>query len=122
MKHLQILFLGLTASYAPALARPSPDVSSPMFSQKRADSTKAGYLSVYWKTEENGIFFAISTNADPLNFQEINSGQPVIVPTLGTKVTRDVSIVPAGGAEAGSKWYILGTDLNISAVGAFLLV
>lgn len=119
MKASQFLpLLGLTALPA-TLARPSPDILSEMLSQKRADSTKAGYLSVYWKTSQNGIFFAISKNADPLNFQEINGGQPVIVPTLGTKVARDISIVPAGGANAGSKWYILGTDLNISAVGSF---
>lgn len=113
--------LGCTA--LPVLARPSSSIGVPnLLSRKRSDATKAGYLAVYWKTSENGIFFALSTNSDPLNFKEIKGGQPVIVPKLGTKVARDISIVPAGGADAGSKWYILGTDLNISAVRVPLAV
>lgn len=108
-----LLLLGLTAS---AARPPSPGALTDKLLHKKADATKAGYLAVYWKTSENGIFFALSTNDDPLSFTEINGGEPVIVPTLGTKVVRDVSIVPAGGADADAKWYLLGTDLNISAV------
>ena len=37
-------------------------------------------------------------------------------PTKGTGGVRDPTIVPGGGKEAGKKWYIVGTDLNIGKV------
>ncbi|KAL0262012.1 hypothetical protein SLS55_003447 [Diplodia seriata] len=80
---------------------------------KRADSSKVGYLTAYWKTNETGIFFALSTNDDPLTFTPINGGEPLFVPTLGQKTVRDLSIVPGGGEEDATKWYLLATDLNI---------
>ncbi|KAF9632469.1 hypothetical protein BFW01_g3331 [Lasiodiplodia theobromae] len=80
---------------------------------KKADSTKVGYLAAYWKTDETGIFFALSTNDNPLQFNPVNGGEPLFVPTLGQKTVRDLSLVPGSGEEEGTKWYLLATDLNI---------
>lgn len=95
-----------------ALATPVPKVL-----QQRADSTKVGYLDVYWKTDVAGVFFALSTNDDPLAFTEINGGEPIFVPTLGQQTVRDVSLVPGSGEDEATTWHILATDLNIEDVG-----
>lgn len=86
---------------------------------KKADSTKVGYLAAYWKTDETGIFFALSTNDNPLQFNPVNGGEPLFVPTLGQKTVRDLSLVPGSGEEEGTKWYLLATDLNIEDVSNF---
>ncbi|KAL0570714.1 hypothetical protein V5O48_011248 [Marasmius crinis-equi] len=81
--------------------------------KRQADPSKVGYLAAYWKTSESGIFFALSDNANPLAFTEINGGSPIFVPTVGQKVARDISIIsPEGDA---SKYYIVATDLNIDS-------
>jgi hypothetical protein len=81
---------------------------------KRAEA-KAGYLSVYWTTKDESVFFALSDNRDPLKFSAINSGSPVATPTVGTKAVRDTSIIAGEGENAGKYW-IIGTDLNIGSV------
>ena len=121
MKHIMYQLLALLY-YAGSVVAGLTDADNSFHDAvltKRADSTKAGYLAVYWKSAETGVFFALSTNEDPLNFTEVNGGKALFVPTVGTKVIRDVSIVSGGGDEADSKWYILGTDLNIGAVNHF---
>jgi hypothetical protein len=94
----------------PALATPTGSTL-----QKKADSSKVGYLAVYWTTEDNSVYFALSSNGDALGFKTINGGKPIVSPTLGTKAVRDTSIIAGQGENAG-KFYILGTDLNIDAV------
>jgi hypothetical protein len=94
----------------PALAIPTGSTL-----QKKADSSKVGYLAVYWTTEDNSVYFALSSNDDALGFKSINGGKPIVSPTLGTKAVRDTSIIAGQGKSAG-KFYILGTDLNIDAV------
>ncbi|CAP94450.1 hypothetical protein E8E15_004564 [Penicillium rubens] len=93
----------------PALAIPTGSTL-----QKKADSSKVGYLAVYWTTEDNSVYFALSSNDDALGFKSINGGKPIVSPTLGTKAVRDTSIIAGQGKSAG-KFYILGTDLNIDA-------
>ncbi|KAE8376953.1 hypothetical protein BDV26DRAFT_305201 [Aspergillus bertholletiae] len=78
---------------------------------KKADE-KAGYLSVYWNTNDESVYFALSDNSDPLGFTAINGGKAVVSPTLGTKAVRDTSIIAGQGDNAGKYW-IIGTDLNI---------
>lgn len=94
----------------PALAIPTGSTR-----QKRADSSKVGYLAVYWTTADNSVYFALSSNNDALGFKAINGGKPIMSPTLGTKAVRDTSIITGQGKDAG-KYYILGTDLNIATV------
>ncbi|KAL5356475.1 glycosyl hydrolase [Aspergillus floccosus] len=79
---------------------------------KKADSTKVGYLGVYWTTENESVYFALSDNSNPTAFKSINGGEPVVSPTLGTKAIRDASIIEGVGDNAG-KYYIIGTDLDI---------
>ncbi|RDW74269.1 glycoside hydrolase family 43 protein [Aspergillus mulundensis] len=79
---------------------------------KKVDETKVGYLAVYWTTEDESVYFALSSNDDPLGFERINGGNAVITPTLGTKAIRDTTIIRGEGDDEG-KYYIIGTDLDI---------
>ncbi|KAE8152587.1 hypothetical protein BDV25DRAFT_150894 [Aspergillus avenaceus] len=99
MKLAQIISTSLALSI-PALASPV----------KRDE--KAGYLSVYWTTEDESVFFALSENDDPLDFSPVNGGRAVATPTIGTGAVRDTSII-AGQGESEGKYWIIGTDLNI---------
>ncbi|OJD39030.1 glycoside hydrolase family 43 protein [Diplodia corticola] len=104
---------GLVCAYASAVALAAPFAGDSSILSRRADSSKVGFLAAFWKTNETGIFFAISTNDDPLSFTPINGGEALFVPTLGQKTVRDLSIVPGSGEEEATKWYLLATDLNI---------
>lgn len=115
MKFLLQLWLCLTHLSAFSFAQPSFDLND-VISSRQADPTKVGYLSVYWKTGINGVFFALSKNDSPFSFVDLNNGTPIVAPTVGQKFIRDVSIVPGGGREGQSKWYMIGTDLNIGKV------
>ncbi|KAL4913878.1 hypothetical protein BDW62DRAFT_156591 [Aspergillus aurantiobrunneus] len=79
---------------------------------KKADPTKVGYLAVYWTTEDESVYFALSSNEDPLGYQALNGGNAVVSPTLGTKAIRDTTIIRGAGPDEG-KYYIIGTDLDI---------
>lgn len=83
---------------------------------KKADPSKVGYLAVYWKTADPSVYFALSTNDDPLGFTELNGGSHIVSPTVGTGAVRDLSIVAGDGI-----WYIIATDLNIDEVRMLLL-
>jgi hypothetical protein len=80
---------------------------------KRADPNLAGYLGVFFLGADPYVYFYLSNGNDPLSFRALNRGSPVIRPTKGTGGVRDPTIIPGGGNEAGKKWYIIGTDLNI---------
>ncbi|KAI9371376.1 glycosyl hydrolase [Aspergillus egyptiacus] len=91
----------------PVLSSPLPTKST-----TNPNAAKAGYLAVYWTTEDESVYFALSSNEDPLAFERLNNGNAVISPTLGTKAIRDTTIIEGKGADEG-KYYIIGTDLNI---------
>ncbi|KAK3292677.1 glycoside hydrolase family 43 protein [Chaetomium fimeti] len=80
---------------------------------KRADPNLAGYLGVFFLGADPYVYFYLSNGNDPLFFRALNRGSPVIRPTKGTGGVRDPTIISGGGSEAGKKWYIIGTDLNI---------
>jgi hypothetical protein len=83
---------------------------------KRYDPVNlVGYLGVFFLGNAPNVYFYTSTNADPIGFTALNGGSPVIVPTLGTKGVRDPSIITGVGADTGKYW-IIGTDLDISQV------
>lgn len=107
--------IGVLATCAAAFAAAAPLES---LLTRQTDSDKVGYLAVFWKTDETGVFFALSDNDNPLAFTEINGGEPIFVPTLGQKTVRDVSIV--ADVEDASKWHLVATDLNINDVSDFL--
>ncbi|KAL2826434.1 hypothetical protein BDW59DRAFT_171827 [Aspergillus cavernicola] len=99
----------LALSPISALALPSVPLHQ---LQEKADPTKVGYLAVYWTTEDESVYFSLSSSDDPLGFQALNGGNAVISPTLGTKAIRDTTLVPGQGDDEG-KYYIIGTDLDI---------
>lgn len=111
MKGSSILAAALAFSSS-ALALPNAWDSS---LHKKADATKVGYLGVYWTTKDESVYFALSDNSNPTAFKSINSGKPIVSPTLGTKAIRDVSIIEGDGDAAG-KYYMIGTDLDIDTV------
>ncbi|WP_100405576.1 glycoside hydrolase family 43 protein [Bacillus solitudinis] len=80
----------------------------------------AGYLFTYFKGEAedivNGeqVYFALSKGNDPLHWQELNGGKPILTSELGEKGVRDPFMIrsPLNG-----KVYLLGTDLKIQGNG-----
>lgn len=104
----------------PSTAGATIDVSA--FSNtfvRRADPSLAGYLGVFFLGADPYVYFYLSNGNDPLSFRPLNQGSPVLRPTMGTGGVRDPTIIPGGGDEAGKKWYIIGTDLDIGKVGWF---
>ncbi|KAB8234421.1 hypothetical protein BDV23DRAFT_190888 [Aspergillus alliaceus] len=95
-----------------ALALCGSALGSPTLSGRQ--DQKAGYLSVYWTTNDESVYFALSDNSDPLGFSPINNNKPVVTPTVGTKAVRDTSIIVGEGDNVGKYW-IIGTDLNIGS-------
>lgn len=106
---------GLLALPISTLALALPSRLAPTHLSKKADETKAGYLAVYWTTEDESVYFALSANDDALGFEAINGGKAIVSPTLGTKAIRDTTIVRGQGDDEG-KYYIIGTDLDIDSV------
>jgi hypothetical protein len=80
----------------------------------RADPSLTGYLGVFFLGDKPSVYFYLSNDNNAISLKALNKGQPVINPTKGTKGVRDPSIIAGGGAEAGKRWYIIGTDLNIA--------
>lgn len=76
-------------------------------------SDLAGYLTIVFLGADPYVYFYLSDGNNPIAFKALNKGNPVIKPTKGTGGVRDPAIVKGGGDEAGRKWYIVGTDLNI---------
>lgn len=92
------------------------DISS--LSSKRADASLTGYLGAFFLGDDPDVYFYLSQGNDAIAFSALNGGKPILVPTVGTGGVRDPAIVTGGGSEAGKKWYIVGTDLDISKVRA----
>jgi hypothetical protein len=100
----------------PSLVLTFPTASSSTDLAIRADTSLVGYLGVFFLGDAPNVYFYLSNGNNALSFKALNKGKPILVPTLGTKGVRDPSIVAGAGAEAGKKWYIIGTDLNIATV------
>lgn len=79
----------------------------------RADPSLTGYLGVFFLGDKPSVYFYLSNGNNPNSMVPLNKGQPVVVPTKGTGGVRDPAIIAGGGADAGKKWYIIGTDLDI---------
>lgn len=86
---------------------------------KRQASNLAGYLGVFFLGADPYVYFYLSNGNEALSFKALNRGQPITRPTKGTGGVRDPTIIPGGGAEAGKKWYIIGTDLHIGKVSPY---
>jgi hypothetical protein len=84
--------------------------------ERRADSSLVGYLGAFFLGTDPYVYLYLSNGNNAVSFKALNGGSPVIKPKLGTGGVRDPAIVQGGGSEAGKKWYIVGTDLNIAKV------
>src|SRR5690625_57470 len=77
-----------------------------------------GYLFSYFTGEghENGeqIYFALSEGNNPLYWQELNKGLPVLTSSLGEKGVRDPFIIRSKNDD---KFYLIATDLKIYGNG-----
>lgn len=76
-----------------------------------------GYLFSYFTSEDaNGeqVYFALSQGNDPLNWRELNGGNPVLTSTLGEQGVRDPFIIRS---PEGDKFYQIATDLKIYGDG-----
>lgn len=80
--------------------------------------TYVGYLFSYFIGEghEDGeqVYFALSEGNDPLKWQELNDGKPVLTSALGEKGVRDPFLIRA---ENDDKYYLIATDLRIYGNG-----
>ncbi|OBT74649.1 hypothetical protein VF21_06408 [Pseudogymnoascus sp. 05NY08] len=72
-----------------------------------------GYLGVFFLGDAPNVYFYLSNGNNALSFKALNGGQAILDPSSGTGGVRDPSIINGGGSEAGKKWYIIGTDLDI---------
>jgi hypothetical protein len=75
----------------------------------------AGYLCVHFKRESadgEQIHFALSDGNDPLHFDDLNGGKPVVYSTLGERGVRDPHIVRSPD---GDRYYMVATDLRLYA-------
>jgi hypothetical protein len=109
-------FLLATLISGAPTAYQSLDFSDYGIKLRAADPSLTGYLGAFFLGDKPSVYFYLSNGNDAVSFKALNRGQPVINPTKGTQGVRDPAIVAGGGAEAGKKWYIIGTDLHISKV------
>lgn len=75
----------------------------------------AGYLYVHFKRESadgEQIHFALSAGNDPLRFDDLNGGAPVLRSSLGEHGVRDPHIVRSPD---GKSFYLVATDLRVHA-------
>ncbi|MFI9814226.1 immunoglobulin-like domain-containing protein [Saccharothrix variisporea] len=77
-----------------------------------------GYLFGYFTGEGTAtgeqVYFAASRGDDPLRFDELNAGQPVLTSTFGDKGVRDPFIVRS---PEGDRFFLIATDLKIHGNG-----
>ncbi|MQM25854.1 glycoside hydrolase family 43 protein [Glycomyces albidus] len=73
----------------------------------------AGYLYAHFKregAEGEQIHFALSDGDDPLHFDDLNGGRPVLRSTLGERGVRDPHIVRS---PEGDRFFMVATDLRV---------
>ncbi|KAG8630004.1 hypothetical protein KVT40_001623 [Elsinoe batatas] len=86
--------------------------ASPLLS-RQTSPTNVAYLNAFFFGAEPKVYFDLSNGNNPLSFSPLNSGAPILTATTGTAGARDPNLVLGGGPDAGNKWYILATDLDI---------
>lgn len=83
-----------------------------------AEEALKGYMFSYFTGEGTAdgeqLHAALSKGNDPLNWQELNGGKPVLTSTLGEKGLRDPFIIRS---PEGDKFYQIATDLRIYGNG-----
>ncbi len=83
-----------------------------------AQAEYAGYLFTYFTGEGTSdgeqVYFALSQGNDPLHWQELNGGDPVLNSHLGEGGVRDPFIIRS---PEGDRFYLIATDLRIYGNG-----
>jgi hypothetical protein len=78
----------------------------------------AGYLFTYFTGEGTAdgeqIYLALSQGNDPLHWQELNGGAPVLTSNVGEQGVRDPFIIRS---PEGDRFYMIATDLRIYGNG-----
>ncbi|GAF65164.1 hypothetical protein BTS2_2062 [Bacillus sp. TS-2] len=78
----------------------------------------AGYLFAYFKGEPypdgEQVYFALSKENNPLEWEELNGGKPILTSHLGEKGVRDPFIIRSVD---GERFYLIATDLKIHGNG-----
>jgi hypothetical protein len=82
----------------------------------------AGYVFAYFTSADDDdgeqVRFARSAGADPLEWDILNSGRPVLRSNVGEKGVRDPFLLRAAGLPGEqAKYYLLATDLRIAGRG-----
>lgn len=84
----------------------------------QAQPQYAGYLFTYFTGEGAAdgeqVYFALSQGNNPLSWQVLNAGAPVLRSTLGTTGVRDPFII---ASPARDRFYLIATDLKIFGNG-----
>ncbi|KAK8209399.1 arabinosidase [Phyllosticta capitalensis] len=81
---------------------------------KRQSTNLVGYFGIFFKGNDQRVYFYLSNGNDPCSFRPLNGDRPVLSANGGTGGVRDMSIVVGDGNEKGRKWFMLGTDLDIT--------
>ncbi len=106
-------FTGLLASAISALGMAAIFVTVPAASPAVAADPYGGYLFAYFTGESTAdgeqIRFAVSRGNDPLKYDVINQGRPVLVSTVGTRGVRDPFIM----RKQDGTFVLIATDLRI---------
>ncbi len=120
-RRLLTALLSLVALVAASVALSPPTAagtSGPSPAAAPAQQSYAGYVFAYFTGEGQAdgeqVHLALSRGNDPLHWQELNGGKPVLTSTLGDKGVRDPFLIRS---PQGDKFYLLATDLKIYGNG-----
>jgi hypothetical protein len=78
-----------------------------------ADEPKVGYLGVVYKEDTEQVNFILSNGNSAVDFAPLNNGNPVLTSGVGSKHTRDPSLVMD---RKNHKNWILATDNGLKAI------
>lgn len=121
-----VALVGASAAIGPPSAASSPPPSSPSSSPSPSGThpphhprgTYAGYAFAYFTGERTAdgeqVYLALSRGNDPLHWQELNGGRPILTSTLGDKGVRDPFLIRS---PQGDRFYLLATDLKMYGNG-----
>jgi beta-xylosidase len=106
------------ASSLAALAVPAVASARAAAQGQRQEQAYAGYLFAYFTGEGTAdgeqVYFALSRGDDPLSWQELNGGRPVLSSTLGDTGVRDPFVIRS---PEGDRFFLIATDLKIYGNG-----
>lgn len=114
---LLALLLATLLSTPQVTAMATPD-QQPAQPSQPAQQDYAGYLFTYFTGEgtDSGeqVYFALSQGNDPLHWQELNGGAPVLTSNVGDGGVRDPFLIRS---PEGDRFYLIATDLRIHGNG-----